>query len=398
MPTRPAWLACAAGVFIIVAGRLFGLPELFIMGTALIVCVATAVVLVAARPVRLVVERSSTPSEPHVGDMIDISLRLTAESRTPACEIVENIPGTGHVRVSVASLPTGKSVLTTYRYPALERGLKTFGPTILAVADPLGLSTKTRTLGTATEVVVLPRTTLLDLPDIGSGTGELVEALRRAAMMQTPSLEFRSMREYAPGDDPRRINWKASAKRDELVVNDFETESSLDLCITFDTRESSYTSDGFERAISVVASLVLDYSTPVDGRDISLSLSLGPRNFSAVDPAQSFAIMRHLSLLSTDRGSTPGVLRRDPARIKADIFVVGAIDSDWVRLMWNSFGSARVVVVIACDLGNGIPELPPDWFFLSCPDLDSLALAWSHLSHRPSARVTGSSPLPSGRP
>ena len=398
MPTRPAWLASAAGVFIIVAGRLFGLPELFIMGTALIVSVLSAVALVSVRPVHLVVERILTPSEPHVGDSIEISLRLTAESKTPPCEVIENILGAGQVYVSLAPLPAGKSIQTSYRHIARSRGLTTFGPITGEVVDPLGLSTKTRTLGPATEVVVLPRIVPLELPDIDSGSGELVEALRRLATRQPPSLEFRAIREYAPGDDPRRINWKASAKRDDLVVNDFETESTVDLCIAFDTRESFYTPDGFERATSVVASLVHAYSDSLDGHDLFLSLSAGEQVFPDINPAQSLAILRYLALVAPDHGSTPGVLRRDPARIKVDVFVVGAIDRDWVRLMWNALGSARVVVVIACDFGTGSPELPPHWFFLSGPDLDSLALAWSHLCHRSSARGQVSASFSTGRP
>src|SRR5207245_2889964 len=41
--------------------------------------------------------------------------------------------------------------------------------------------------------------------------------------------EFYSMRKYIPGDDPKRINWKASARYNELIVNEPEAERVTDV-------------------------------------------------------------------------------------------------------------------------------------------------------------------------
>ena len=53
--------------------------------------------------------------------------------------------------------------------------------------------------------------------------------------------EFYSIRDYAPGDDRRRINWKASARRDSLLVNEYEGENSGDAIIVLDANEHSLT-------------------------------------------------------------------------------------------------------------------------------------------------------------
>jgi uncharacterized protein (DUF58 family) len=48
--------------------------------------------------------------------------------------------------------------------------------------------------------------------------------------------EFYSMRDYAPGDELRRINWKASARRDRVLTNELLTERSGDVVIVVDGR------------------------------------------------------------------------------------------------------------------------------------------------------------------
>jgi uncharacterized protein (DUF58 family) len=51
-----------------------------------------------------------------------------------------------------------------------------------------------------------------------------------------PGSEFFCVREYVPGDEMRRINWKVSARRDRLVVNEHRTERSGDVVILLDAR------------------------------------------------------------------------------------------------------------------------------------------------------------------
>ncbi len=52
------------------------------------------------------------------------------------------------------------------------------------------------------------------------------------------SLEFDELREYTPGDDLKRIDWKASSRLGELIVRDFLKEESRDVYLVLDmTRE-----------------------------------------------------------------------------------------------------------------------------------------------------------------
>jgi uncharacterized protein (DUF58 family) len=69
--------------------------------------------------------------------------------------------------------------------------------------------------------------------------------------------EFYSMREYTPGDDPKRINWKASARFNELIVNETEAERVTDVMIVLDTDVTFLgptDSELFERGVQAAAS------------------------------------------------------------------------------------------------------------------------------------------------
>lgn len=48
-------------------------------------------------------------------------------------------------------------------------------------------------------------------------------------------LDFRDHRAYVPGDDPRRLDWRAVARRERLVLRQTEAEDELSLCIVFDS-------------------------------------------------------------------------------------------------------------------------------------------------------------------
>ncbi len=66
------------------------------------------------------------------------------------------------------------------------------------------------------------------------------------------------MRGYVSGDDPKRINWKASAKHRRLIINETEAERVTDVMIVLDTDVTFYESaeaELFERGVRAAASL-----------------------------------------------------------------------------------------------------------------------------------------------
>jgi uncharacterized protein (DUF58 family) len=78
-----------------------------------------------------------------------------------------------------------------------------------------------------------------------------------------PGLEFHSIREYSPGDERRRINWKASARTNGLLVNQQHTERCGDVILVIDARESvgemARTEELVDKEINAACSLASFY-------------------------------------------------------------------------------------------------------------------------------------------
>jgi len=62
-------------------------------------------------------------------------------------------------------------------------------------------------------------------------------------------LEFTDIREYVPGDEMRRVNWKASARRNELMVNEYESERTGDTVILLDVRRFYKGEEEYEKLL-----------------------------------------------------------------------------------------------------------------------------------------------------
>src|SRR5215510_6639466 len=73
------------------------------------------------------------------------------------------------------------------------------------------------------------------------------------------SVEFEQHREYSPGDEIRRIDWKALGKFDRYFIKEYEDETNLRAHLLLDASASmNYASDGiskFDYACTLTASL-----------------------------------------------------------------------------------------------------------------------------------------------
>lgn len=380
MLSRQSGVLIFGGLITIAIGRLFGLLELFIMGTALITCVVVAILLVATQKPNIEINRAVDPPDPEAGQIIQVELSLLTSSRIPACDVYETTEDGGRVHISLAPLPSGQVARASYQIATFRRGTLILGPAIVEVADPLGLSRRSKKLGQSTQITVYPQSVEIKLPDPKTGTGELVEAIKRAIRNQPTSSEFRSIREYSMGDDPRRINWKVSAKREDLVVNEYETEIAIDTHITLDTRTRSYSPEGFERAVSVAASFARSITNQNDEDFAKVRINCGLQNFSISAPAEASQLLKFLAEIDSSDSGSLNIAPRESGQLKVDIIISGHPDTQWIETTWKQCGSARIVVVIFCENSPVASNLPTHWFVLSCQQLNFFAESWNLLS------------------
>src|SRR5207249_361941 len=127
----------------------------------------------------------------------------------------------------------------SYSSRSLVKGDFRIGPVRVRSLDPLALGAEDAVLPIDARLVVAP--TMEDLRRT-----KLQPRRTRPWFGQVPSrqigagTEFWGVREYAAGDEVRRINWKASARLDRLFTNEYEGERSGDVVIVVDARRESF--------------------------------------------------------------------------------------------------------------------------------------------------------------
>jgi uncharacterized protein (DUF58 family) len=139
--------------------------------------------------------------------------------------------------------------------PTTRRGIVDVGPARHVRSDPLGLfQRRVEVTGTAQLHV---RPVVVALPSLASG---IVHDLEGAASdkLAESDLSFHALREYEPGDDPRHIHWKSTARAGSLLVRQFQLTRRTHVTVLLDPAPGSYSStDEFEVAVSVATSLAL---------------------------------------------------------------------------------------------------------------------------------------------
>lgn len=125
----------------------------------------------------------------------------------------------------------------TIRWP--RRGRFTVPPLQAVSGYPFGLVQRRADLGSALEVLVLPALGKLDADRFRRflGYAERGDHWESRAMRRQPigPAELHAIRPYHPGDSPRSIHWRTTARRGELMVREFEEESSENLVLIVDT-------------------------------------------------------------------------------------------------------------------------------------------------------------------
>jgi uncharacterized protein (DUF58 family) len=117
------------------------------------------------------------------------------------------------------------------------RGQFTLGPMTITSGDPFGFFLYPRHIATTSNIIVYPVT--VPIYEFATPIGALSggQAIRRRTYDVTPNAA--GIREYAPGDSLNRIHWKSTARRNKLLVKEFEEDPLGDVWLFVDlSRES----------------------------------------------------------------------------------------------------------------------------------------------------------------
>src|SRR5947209_10344778 len=82
---------------------------------------------------------------------------------------------------------------------------------------------------------------------------------RRRSPLAGSSMEFADYRRYAPGDDFRRIDWRAYARLERLFLRLFEAEENLTVTILVDCSDSMQYGEPSKASLALTLAAALAY-------------------------------------------------------------------------------------------------------------------------------------------
>lgn len=224
---------------------------LFVSGLAVIALGAIPEIWYRFCLSEVIVRRSLGVDRARLGD--EISFTIAIENRKilplPRLDLDDDVPEDCRIISAVVrpNFKTGRATLTNafslwamqrvtrrYQMRILERGAYTFGPMVLQSGDPFGVLTRQQVIEQPAYLLVHPLVMPLDRFGLPARApfGDLATTRRLLA----DPLRVAGVRDYAAGDDPRHIHWKATARTGALHTKVFEPSAHHTLTIFLDLR------------------------------------------------------------------------------------------------------------------------------------------------------------------
>jgi uncharacterized protein (DUF58 family) len=227
----PAYAALAAAGLI--AGLALGRVEPVALAAPFVLALVAAV---AGREpdvsVRLSLDRDRTLE----GDEVTATIELSSTVGVDRFEVLLPLPP----EVSAEGGPARAVLLHPDEERAVELRLRcgrwgnfTVGPLLVRARDLLGLRSWEATAGGPQSLRVYPSEETLQslVPPLETQ----VFAGNQVSRARAEGIEFADLREWQPGDAVRRVNWRATALRGELWVNEQHPERNTDVVLFLDT-------------------------------------------------------------------------------------------------------------------------------------------------------------------
>jgi uncharacterized protein (DUF58 family) len=337
-PTGRAVLALGPAALILAVAS--GWREFSIIGLGAVLSILVGVAFVA-RPQQVVVTRTLVPAKVTVGESSTgvISVRNNTRRRTQPQDC-EDVLGDRLVKLSIPSLKPGQTVQEHYVVPAKHRGSFDVGPVKLIRSDPLGLFRRLQGQGTVEQLLVRPR--VHALRSIASGWAKDLDGATSDASPRG-SAAFHALREYQFGDDLRHVHWRTSARTGQLMVRHLVDTRRTQEVIVLDARAEIYSTESFEEAVEVAASICA--SAEQAGRAVTLALPLQPDRVRD----ERYAYLDRLALVGPVAGASVReavVVGRSASGASALIIITGESDpQEILELAQQSLRSGIVVIV-----------------------------------------------------
>jgi uncharacterized protein (DUF58 family) len=172
------------------------------------------------------------------GDDNMITIRVISQYKKPMnCEIIDELPFQFQKRnfSIIDTLHPNVEHLTKYDVKPVERGDYQFGSLNIYITSSIALSKRRFIFSNDKQVKVYPSFIQMKYYSMMAISNKLVNTGIKEVRKLGHSMEFEHVRDYRVGDDYRTMNWKATARRNSLMVNQYIDERSQNVYQIIDT-------------------------------------------------------------------------------------------------------------------------------------------------------------------
>ncbi|MCC5579424.1 DUF58 domain-containing protein [Microtetraspora sp. AC03309] len=392
----------ASGVAALLCALVLGEHDLLRIAVMIIAMPLLAAMVVARTRYRLTCARRLDPARVEAGTDSTVTLRLENVTRLPTgLLLVED-----NLQYALGTRP--RFVLdrvesrgvreVDYKVHSDLRGRYPIGPLSVRITDPFGMVELTRSFTITDTLVVVPE--VVPLPHVrlsGEWSGGGDSRTRSVAAAGDDDV---APREYRRGDDLRRVHWRSTARRGELMVRREEQQWQSRGALLLDTRRHAHRGDGprssFEVAVSAAASIGVHLAH--EGLGLRLVTDQGPQHLAEGGVSWSL-----LDTLSVVRQSSARSLEHGVAALRQGggdgliVAVLGAIDVEEAQALarLRHTGVTGVAVLLDVTSWDSAPdesfEAAQDvltgggWRVLRLPSGTSLATVWPEAAYKRSA-------------
>lgn len=381
VPSRQGFLAIIGAAVSFVVARVFGVPELYIIASGLLLVAVAAVVVVNLLRPRVAIDRVPDAEVFVVGDPARMTLRIVPmRGWSPALELIEPVGSANQARLGIGRLTEPSTV--AYSIPTDRRGVVPVGPLLAMRRDVLGLAQQRRVVAPRLELAVAPRAIPVTMPTMGRGP------LGRRLAIEARRLgvdDFHGLREYVPGDELRSVHWKASARSGDLKVKQHEHAGLKRCVVVLDMSTGPDVPPGMPEPFEVGATAAASIMVSADKAGLTTRMVAG----ADVDLRGPHATVHALDFLARAEpvSSAPApTIERDPGD---GLGLVVVIAPDRHSAVWSALAPLTEPGVVVVGLLTS-PSATTDRFDIVTPDDAAFATRWAALVGQRARPANGS--------
>jgi len=249
-------LLLAAGLYLVAWG--FGTAAMFPVAIGLSIAPLVALVWVKALDRPMLLRRRTGHLELTEGQSVDVGLEVRPDTGGPIPGRAVMLDRLGNRVIEAELVRRGRVLRGRYEIAAAPRGRYRMDGAELLLADPFGLAEARIRMDRADQMLVYPRVYELEglFTDGGTPGGDR----GRSMLHRTAGYDLHSIREHQVGESLRRVHWRSTARRRQLMVKELQDTPRDEACVLLDGEAAALTGaapdSSFDMQVRAAASLL----------------------------------------------------------------------------------------------------------------------------------------------